>query len=97
MRGGLFVTDNVANTYFKTQRKLSPKQTCWQEFLGEFDFEWVHRPGKDNDVAVTLSRKQVEEYVATLTVVESDFLDQILESSKMDAGYLKLVEQVKGA
>ncbi|KAL0291701.1 UNVERIFIED_CONTAM: hypothetical protein Scaly_2624900 [Sesamum calycinum] len=58
-------------------RKLSPKQAHWQEFLGEFDFEWVHRPGKHNDVAEALSRKQVEEYVAAWTVVESDFLDQI--------------------
>ncbi|KAL0368286.1 UNVERIFIED_CONTAM: Transposon Tf2-12 polyprotein [Sesamum calycinum] len=90
------VTDNVANTYFKTQRKLSPKQARWQEFLGEFDFEWVHRPGKHNDVADALSRKLVEEYVAALTVVESDFLDQIRESSKTDVGYLKIVEQVKG-
>ncbi|KAL0387746.1 UNVERIFIED_CONTAM: Retrovirus-related Pol polyprotein from transposon.6 [Sesamum radiatum] len=76
-------------------RKLSPKQARWQEFLGEFDFEWVHRPGKHNDVADALSRKLVEEYVAALTVVESDFLDQIRESSKTDVGYLKLVEQVK--
>ncbi|KAL0345854.1 UNVERIFIED_CONTAM: Transposon Ty3-I Gag-Pol polyprotein [Sesamum radiatum] len=89
------VTDNVANTYFKTQRKLSPKQARWQEFLGEFDFEWVHRPDIHNDVADALSRKMVEEYVAALTVVESDFLDQIRESSKTIAGYLKLVEQVK--
>ncbi|KAL0315101.1 UNVERIFIED_CONTAM: Retrovirus-related Pol polyprotein from transposon.6 [Sesamum calycinum] len=41
-----------------------------------------------------LRRKLVEEYVAALTVVESDFLDQIRESSKTDVGYLK-VEQVK--
>ncbi|KAK4389036.1 Retrovirus-related Pol polyprotein from transposon.6 [Sesamum angolense] len=57
------VTDNVSNTYFKTQRKLSPKQARWQEFLGEFDFEWMHRPGKHNDVADALSQKLVEEYV----------------------------------
>lgn len=31
-------TDNVANTYFTTQKKLSPMQACWQEFLAEFDF-----------------------------------------------------------
>ncbi|KAL0320233.1 UNVERIFIED_CONTAM: Retrovirus-related Pol polyprotein from transposon opus [Sesamum radiatum] len=49
------VTDNVANTYFKTQQKLSAKQARWQEFLGEFDFEWVYRPGKHNDVADALS------------------------------------------
>ncbi|KAL0452905.1 UNVERIFIED_CONTAM: Retrovirus-related Pol polyprotein from transposon.6 [Sesamum latifolium] len=77
------------------ERKLSPKQARWQEFLGEFDFEWVHRLGKHNDVTDALSRKMVEEYVAALTVVESDLLDQICESSKMDAGYMKLVELVK--
>ncbi|KAL0438706.1 UNVERIFIED_CONTAM: hypothetical protein Slati_2353600 [Sesamum latifolium] len=77
------------------QQKLSPKQARWQEFLGEFDFEWVQRPGKNNAVADALSRKMVEEYVAALTVVESDLLDQIRESSNMDASYMKLVEQVK--
>ncbi|WMV25448.1 hypothetical protein MTR67_018833 [Solanum verrucosum] len=30
-------TDNVANTFFKTQKKLSPKQARWQEFLIEDD------------------------------------------------------------
>ena len=28
-------TDNVANIFFKTQKKLSPKQARWQEFLAE--------------------------------------------------------------
>ncbi|KAK4381994.1 Retrovirus-related Pol polyprotein from transposon.6 [Sesamum angolense] len=88
------VTDNVANTYFKTQQKLSPKQARWQEFLGEFNFEWVYRLGKHNDMADAVSRKLVEEYFAALIVVESDILDQNRESSKTDAGYLKLVEHV---
>ncbi|KAG8376249.1 hypothetical protein BUALT_Bualt09G0043400 [Buddleja alternifolia] len=88
------VTDNVANTYFKTQKKLTPKQARWQEFLGEYDFDWVHRPGKHNDVADALSRKAVEEYVAALTLIESDFLERIRESSQNDAVYMKLVEQV---
>ena len=26
-------TDNVANTFFKTQKNLSPKQARWQELL----------------------------------------------------------------
>ena len=30
-------TDNVATSYFLTQRKLSPKQARWQDFLTEFD------------------------------------------------------------
>ncbi|KAL0314801.1 UNVERIFIED_CONTAM: hypothetical protein Sangu_2324500 [Sesamum angustifolium] len=53
------VTDNVANTYFKMQQKLPLKQAHWQEFLGEFNFDWVHRPGKHNDVVDALSRKLV--------------------------------------
>ena len=56
------VTDNVANTFFKTQKKLSPKQARWQEFLQEYDFVWKHKPGRHNQVAhaLTLSRKKVK-------------------------------------
>ncbi|KAK4381998.1 hypothetical protein Sango_2914900 [Sesamum angolense] len=58
--------------------------------------EWPDMLDKrHNDVADALSRKLVEEYIAALTVVESDFLDQIQETSKTDAGYLKLVEQIQ--
>ena len=55
--GGIFtvVTNNVANTFFKTQKKLSARQACWQEFLVEFNFEWLHRPGRHNIVADALS------------------------------------------
>lgn len=88
------VTDNVANTYFKTQKKLSPKQARWQEFLGEFNFVWVHRPGKQNQVADALSRKEVQEYVASLTTVYTDFLDRIKEQSQSDNAYQKLKKQV---
>ena len=42
------VTDNVANTFFKTQKKLTAKQAQWQEFLADFDFVWVHKPGRHN-------------------------------------------------
>ncbi|KAG8371593.1 hypothetical protein BUALT_Bualt13G0104100 [Buddleja alternifolia] len=52
------------------------------------------RSGKHNDVADALSRKVVEEYVAALTLIESDFLERIRESSQNDAVYMKLVEQV---
>ena len=41
----IVVTDNVANTFFKTHKKLTAKQARWQEFLADFDFVWVHKPG----------------------------------------------------
>ena len=44
----IVVTDNVANTFFKTQKKLTTKQARWQEFLADFDFMWVHKPGRHN-------------------------------------------------
>ena len=84
-------TDNVANTFFNTQKKLSPKQARWQELLQEYDFVWEQKPGKHNQVADALSSKQVQEYVAVLTRVESDFVERIKKSSKLDATYQKLV------
>jgi hypothetical protein len=46
-------------------------------------------------VADALSLKSVDEMVAALSRVESDFLDIIRKISKQDTAYLKLVEQVK--
>ncbi|CAA0828421.1 Unknown protein [Striga hermonthica] len=75
-------------------KKLSPKQARWQEFLGEFDFDWVHRPGKHNDVADALSRKAVASYVLALYAVESDFVEKVRGESLKDPVYVKLAEQV---
>ncbi|RVW79075.1 Transposon Tf2-12 polyprotein [Vitis vinifera] len=50
-------TDNVATSYFQTQKKLSPKQARWQDFLAEFDYTLEYKPGSANHVANALSRK----------------------------------------
>ena len=94
--GSKFVlrTDNVANTSFKTQKRLSPKQARRQELLQEYYFVWEHKPGKHNQVANAPCCKQVQEYVAALTRVESDFVERIKESSKLDATYQKLEQDV---
>ncbi|KAK3043574.1 hypothetical protein RJ639_002153 [Escallonia herrerae] len=34
----LIKTDNIATSYFQSQRKLSPKQARWQDFLADFDY-----------------------------------------------------------
>ncbi|RVW27175.1 Retrovirus-related Pol polyprotein from transposon 17.6 [Vitis vinifera] len=41
-------TDNVATSYFQTQKKLSPKQARWQDFLAEFDYTLEYKPGSAN-------------------------------------------------
>ena len=45
-------------------------------------------------MADALSRKQVQKYVAALTKVKSDFVERIKESSKLDATYQELVQDV---
>ena len=55
--GSRFVvkTDNVTTSYFQTQKKLSPKQARWQDFLAEFDYVLEYKPGRINLVADALS------------------------------------------
>lgn len=91
----LVLTDNVANTFFKVQKKLSPRQARWQEYLEEYDFEWKHKPGRHNQVADALSRKAVQEYVTAIAVIESDLTDKIRENAKTDAEYQRLIKQVE--
>lgn len=43
--------------FFTKQPKLSLKQVRWQEVLSSYDFEIVHKPGKENVVADALSRR----------------------------------------
>lgn len=42
----LVKTTNVATSYFQTQKKLSPKQARWQDFLFEFYMILAHKPGR---------------------------------------------------
>ena len=50
------VTDHYSLQYLRTQPNLSKRQARWLDFIAEFDFEIVHRPGKSNVVADALSR-----------------------------------------
>ena len=52
----IIVSDHHSLKFLQTQPQLSRRQARWLEFLAEFDFEIVHRPGKSNVVADALSR-----------------------------------------
>ena len=86
------VIENVANTFFKTQKKLTAKQARWQEFLADFDFVWVHKPGRHNQVADVLSRKEVARYLGLLSRVVVDFTERVRQEASQDPAYQKLVE-----
>jgi len=91
----VIMTDNVAISYFQTQKKLSPKQARWQDFLAEFDYTLEYKPGKANVVADALSRK-VE--LASISRVDSPFLDRIKNGLQLDPlakSLIALVEEGK--
>ena len=50
-------TDNVATSYFQTQRKLTPKQARWQDFFAKFGYVMEYKLGRANLVANALIRK----------------------------------------
>ena len=88
------VTDNVANTYFKTQKKLTLNQARWQEYLVEFNFVWVHKLRRWNQVANALSCKDIQAYVIALSLVKTTFLDQVRDQSLLDLTYVKMKQHI---
>ena len=87
------ITDNVATSYFQTQKKLSLKQARWQDFLVEFDYRLEYKPGKANVVADALSRKAK---LATLNMSQPkyDLVSRIKEGLQQDPLAKDLLEKV---
>ena len=50
------LTDNMGVTYIKSKKDLFKHEARWMEFLSEFDFTILHRPGANN-MADALSRR----------------------------------------
>ncbi|GKV36196.1 hypothetical protein SLEP1_g44351 [Rubroshorea leprosula] len=89
--GSRFVikTDNVATSYFQRQKKLTPKQARWQDFLAEFDYVMEYKPGRANVVADALSRKAT---FASISRLEGDILDRVKEGLAHDPFAKSLME-----
>ncbi|KAK2970517.1 hypothetical protein RJ640_001722 [Escallonia rubra] len=77
----LIKIDNIATSYFQSQRKLSPKQARWKDFLAEFDYVMEYKPGKANLVADALSRKAE---LMTMSKSNGDILEGIKEGMEHD-------------
>ncbi|KAL6349849.1 hypothetical protein AAG906_001736 [Vitis piasezkii] len=75
-------TDNVATSYFQTQKKLSPKQARWQDFLAEFDYTLEYKLGSANHVADALSRKA--ELASMTSQPQGDIMDLLREGLQHD-------------
>ncbi|GKE38115.1 putative nucleotidyltransferase, ribonuclease H [Tanacetum coccineum] len=92
--GSRFVikTDNIATTYFQFQKKSSPKQARWQDFLAEFDYQLEYKLGKVNVVADTLSRKME---FAAITQAQFFLQDRIKKGWKHDPMANKIIALAK--
>ena len=74
--------DNVATSYFQTQKKLSPKQARWQDFLAEFDYTVEYKPRSTNHVANALSRKT--ELASMMSQPQGDIMDLLKKGMQHD-------------
>lgn len=54
----LIITDHRALEYFSTKRLLSARQARWTDILARYHFKITYRPGTENIIADTLTRKQ---------------------------------------
>ena len=75
------VMDHHSLTFLQTQPTLSKRQAQWVEFLQEFDFEIVYKPGSSNQVADALSR--IPEVAPRVSNVEIVQLGQGLGNSSL--------------
>src|SRR5215831_345848 len=51
-------TDYKNLTFFTTTKVLTGRQARWAEWLGQFKFKIVYKPGKENVIADVLSRRK---------------------------------------
>ena len=86
-------TDHKALEYFMTKRELTSRQARWAEILSQFFFTIMYRPGKQNERADALSRReqdvepqnQVKVKHRTRALLQPDQLDaRILEELEED-------------
>ena len=52
------LTDHRALEYFMTKRQLTARQARWAEILSRFNFRITYRPGKQNQRADALTRRE---------------------------------------
>jgi transposase InsO family protein len=97
LRGRRFriVTDNWATKYIQTKPHLNHRQMNWMSILQSFDFDIVHRPGKENIVADALSRRPDYSISAiTWLTADSGLLQQAQLDSQSDPEYQRVLATV---
>jgi hypothetical protein len=80
--------------YLFDQPTLNARKSRWLEFLSEYDFDINHIKGKENKVAVALSRRLHELHATIISMYQSNLKDKILEVAKSDLQYKELVAKL---
>ena len=88
-------TDHLSLKYLQTQPTLSQRQARWQEFLSQFDFEIVYKPGKQNTVADALSRRADHQQVINISSVSCTLPELIRQAYPNDNKCLSILNQLK--
>ena len=75
------VTDHKSLKWIFTQPNLNMRQRRWIEILHEYDFDIIYRPGKENVVADSLSRKS---FVGAITIPDNPIIQKVKDSTLPD-------------
>ncbi|XP_078431688.1 uncharacterized protein LOC144703382 [Wolffia australiana] len=76
--------------------KLNDAERRYSDFLAEFDFDLKYKPGRANQVADALSRKEPEVFVAALSAVQGSILNEIKLALKDDPEAVRLMKRIAG-
>lgn len=80
-------TDHKALEYFMSSKKLNARQARWAELLADYAFMISYRPGKDNQAADALTRREDE--VQSQTEQKQSMREQtLLGKDKLDPDVL---------
>ena len=89
----IIVTDHYSLKYFDTQPSLSKRQARWLDFLAEFDYDIIHKPGKSNLVADALSRQsQLKCTVISELEVEPSCTERLKSDYMKDPEYKRILK-----
>ena len=90
------ITDNQGVKYLRTKSNLSKREARWVEFLADFDFNTVHRPGKEN-VADALSRCTISEAFGIAVSVDQvpNIQDQLEQGYTTDRVLAPIIDRLQ--
>jgi transposase InsO family protein len=79
-------TDHRALEVFMTKRQLNGRQARWLDFLARFHFKIMYRPGKQNQVADALTRRDQDDQAQAIAAHRTQVL---LKQDQLDSRILQ--------